>query len=296
MTETRRTNRFAFLFFLYFLVSPLAISFLPAFRQPHNGALLMLLIQLIGFLPPIGIYFLYTKKNIRNTLRLHPLNWKNFLLVIAFGVSIQPVMSLLSYLTSLLFPNPVEQSIETLQASGLILSFLAVALVPAITEEILSRGILLSGYCFLGKWKAAFLSALLFALLHANLQQLPYAFTVGFLFCFLVERTNSLYASIIPHMVINGTTIFSIFTEGLGTGPVEMEPAAILLTLGMMALFSLPWLAVLFLLFLKVNPPQETLALIDETGAPYQENMLSPALIGIFLLFFIIAIFPYFLS
>ncbi|MDO4531189.1 MAG: CPBP family intramembrane metalloprotease [Bacillota bacterium] len=296
MTETRRTTRFAFLFFLYFLISPTIFVFIPSLQQPAYSGILMLLMQLVCFLPPIFIYFLYTKKNVRETLRLRPLGWKNLLLVISFGVSVQPIMSLLSYLTSLFFPNPVEQSIESLQASGFFISMLAVSIMPALTEEILSRGILLSGYRFLGKWKAAFLSALLFALLHINLQQLPYAFAVGFLFCFLVERTDSLYAGIVPHMIINGTTIVSIFTEGAGMGPVEMAPEAIFLSLGIMALFSLPWLAVLLLLFLKINPPREELPLVDETGAPYRERMLSPALIGIFLIFFLLAVLPYFLS
>ncbi|MBQ5708410.1 MAG: CPBP family intramembrane metalloprotease [Anaerotignum sp.] len=253
MTETRKTTRFALLFFLYFMGTSVAVAMIPAVRNMSDSAY-MLLAQLLSFLPPIVFYFLNTKKDVRKTLRLNPLGWKNVLLIISFGVSIQPVMSLLSYVMSLFFPNPVEQSVTGIHASGLILSMLSVAVIPAFLEEVFSRGILLSGYRFLGKWKAAFFSALLFGLLHMNPQQLPYAFVVGFLFCFLVERTDSLYASILPHMVINGTTVISIFTEGAGMGPVEMETSAILLTLLLMALFSLPWLAFLFYLFLKINP------------------------------------------
>ena len=151
----------------------------------------------------------------------------------------------------------------------------------------------MSGYQFLGKWKAAFVSALLFGLLHMNPQQFPYAFVVGFIFSFLVERTNSLYASILPHMVINGTTVVSIFTQGAGMGNVEMESSAILLTLLMMALFSLPWLAVLLYIFLKINPPRAEIQLMDETGTVYKESFLSPAMIGIFLLYIGCGILPY---
>ena len=292
MTETKRTNRFALLFFLYFMGASVALAMVPFVRKMSDSAY-MLLAQMICFLPPIILYFIYTKKDIRRTLRLNPLGWKNLLLMISFAVSIQPVMSLLSYLMSLFFPNPVEQSVEGIQQSGLIISLLSVAVIPAFLEEIFSRGILMSGYQFLGKWKAAFVSALLFGLLHMNPQQFPYAFVVGFIFCFLVERTDSLYASILPHMVINATTVISIFTQGAGMGNVEMESGAILMTLLMMALFSLPWLAVLLYIFLKINPPREEIQLVDETGKVYQEKFLSPAMIGIFLLYIGCGILPY---
>ena len=292
MTETRKTTRFALLFFLYFMGTSVAVAMIPAVRNMSDSAY-MLLAQLLSFLPPIIFYFLYTKKDIRKTLRLNPLGWKNILLIISFGVSIQPVMSLLSYVMSLFFPNPVEQSVTGIHASGLLLSMLSVAVIPAFLEEVFSRGILLSGYRFLGKWKAAFFSALLFGLLHMNPQQLPYAFVVGFLFCFLVERTDSLYASILPHMVINGTTVISIFTEGAGMGPVEMETSAILLTLLLMALFSLPWLAFLFYLFLKINPSRNDFELMDENGKVYTEKVLTPSMVLIILLYIGCGIIPY---
>lgn len=295
MTETTRTNRFALLFFLYFMGTSVGLAMIPAVRGMSDSAY-MLLAQILCFLPPMAFYFFYTKKNIKQTLRLHPLGWKNALIIFSFGVSIQPVMSLLSYLMSLFFPNPVEQSIEGIQQSGLLLSMLSVAVIPALLEEFFSRGILLSGYQFLGKWRAALVSALLFGLLHMNPQQLPYAFVVGFIFCFLVERTNSLYASILPHMVINGTTIVSIFTQGAGMGPVEMEPSVILVSLFLMALFSLPWLAVLLFLFLKVNPPKTELQLMDENGKVYQERFLTPSMLVIFLLYIAFGLLPYFFT
>ena len=292
MTETRRTNRFALLFFLYFMGASVALAMVPFVRELSDSAY-MLLAQLFCFLPPVALYFFYTKKEVKKTLRLNPLGWKNALIIFSFGVSIQPIMSLLSYLMALFFPNPVEQSIEGIQQSGLIISMLSVAVIPAILEEVFSRGILLSGYQFLGKWKAALVSALLFGLLHMNPQQLPYAFVVGFIFCFLVERTDSLYASILPHMVINGTTVVSIFTQGAGTGPVELEQSVILVTLLLMALLSIPWLALLLFIFLKINPPKAELQLMDESGNVYSERFITPSIVVIFLLYAAFGLFPY---
>ncbi|MBQ2879472.1 MAG: CPBP family intramembrane metalloprotease [Anaerotignum sp.] len=292
MTETQRTNRYALFFFLYFMGTSVAVALLPFFGTMSNSGR-MLAAQLICFLPALAFYFYYTKKDIRKTLRLHPLGWKNALLILFFGVSIQPLISLLSYLTSLFFPNPVEQSIESIQQSGFFISLLSVAVLPAILEEMFSRGILLTGYRFLGKWKAALVSALLFGLLHMNPQQFLYAFLIGFIFCFLVDRTDSLYASILPHMVINGTTLVSIFTEGAGTGPVELESSVILASLLLMAILSIPWLALLLYLFLRLNPTKVEPELVDEAGNPYRERFLTPSMVGIFILYILCGIIPY---
>ncbi len=297
MTETRRTNLFALLFFIYFIVVSFALAFLPATANLSDGTY-MLLAQLLCFLPPLTLYFVLTKKNIKQTLRLNPLGWKNALIIISFGISIQPLMSLLSYVAALFFPNPVEQSISGIHSSGFLLSLLSVAILPALFEEVFSRGILLSGYTFLGKWKAAFASALLFGLLHLNPQQLPYAFVVGFLFCFLVERTDSLYASILPHMVINGTTIFSIFSETAAetAASVELSETMLLVSLTLMVLLSIPWLAVLLYLFLRINPPKGEFTLMDETGKPYQERFLTPTIITIFAIYAVFGLLPYLIS
>ena len=160
MTETRRTSFFALLFFIYFIGVSFLMAYLPLASRLSDSAY-MLLSQLICFVPPLLAYFKWSKKNVKETLRLNPLGWKNLLLLLSFGISIQPLMSLLSYLTALFFPNPVEQSVGGIQSSGFLVSFVAVAVLPAVFEECFSRGILLSGYHFLGKYKAQFACALL---------------------------------------------------------------------------------------------------------------------------------------
>ena len=299
MTETRRTSFFALLFFVYFIGVSFGLAVIPAVAELSDSSY-MLLAQMICFLPPVVLYFIITKKDVKKTLRLNPLGWKNILIILSFGVSIQPLMSLLSYVTALFFPNPVEQSMEGIQSSGFLISLLSVAIIPALLEEVFSRGILLSGYHFLGKKMAAFACALLFALLHLNPQQFLYAFLVGFIFCFLVERTDSLYASILPHMIINGTTVFSIFADEAAAETAamaaEMTESTILVYLFLMALISIPWLAILLMLFLRINPPREELLLMDENGNPYQERFLSPAIITIFPIYVVFGLLPYIIT
>ena len=143
---------------------------------------------------------------------------------------------------------------------------------------------------------ALFAMLMLQGVLPLNPQQFPYAFIVGFIFAFLVERTNSIFASILPHMIINGTTIFSIFatsSETVTTAAAELPQGSALASLLVVSLLSLPWLAVLLYLFLKANPPREELLLLDETGSPYRERFLSPAIITIFAIFIVFGLLPY---
>ena len=76
MLETRQTNRFALLFFLYFIGVTLGLAFFPPFYSLSYTEQSML-DYVLAFLPPICFYFLFTKKSPRETLRLKPLGWKN---------------------------------------------------------------------------------------------------------------------------------------------------------------------------------------------------------------------------
>ena len=298
MTETRRTSFFALLFFIYFIGVSFLMAYLPLASRLSDSAY-MLLSQLICFVPPLLVYFKWSKKNVKETLRLTPLGWKNLLLLLSFGISIQPLMSLLSYLTALFFPNPVEQSVGGIQSSGFLVSFVAGAGLSSGVVGWFFGGGPLSRYSFFGEYKGTFACAPPFFFLPLNSQPLPVAVFFGCFFFFLVERTNSIFASILPHMIINGTTIFSIFatsSETMTTAAAELPQGSVLASLLVVSLLSLPWLAALLYLFLKANPPREELLLLDENGSPYRERFLSPAIITIFAIFIVFGLLPYIMA
>lgn len=297
MTETKQTTRFALCFFLYYLGASIAISMMPALYALSDGAF-MCIAQIVCFLPPICIYFFVTKRPFRETLRLRPLGWKNAILVILLSFAVQPIMSLLSFVSGLFFPNPVESSAEGMLSSGLWLTLLSTAILPPILEEIHNRGILLSGYHHLGRWQAALLSALLFAFLHMNPQQFLYAFAAGFLFAVFVERTDSILASILPHCAINATTVFALFSDPTAATvalPEDVSLSMLLASALLMALLSLPALCFLLYLFLRHNPPKAEPLLLTEAGTPYREKWLTPAFFGILAIYFLFGLLPYFL-
>ncbi len=86
----------------------------------------------------------------------------------------------------------------------LVLSIFLLALLPAITEELIFRGIVLQGlrknYSDI---VAICVSALFFALMHASLQQLIYPLLIGLVFGWLAIRTGSIITTMIAHFLNN---------------------------------------------------------------------------------------------
>ena len=84
-----------------------------------------------------------------------------------------------------------------------LLAVLFDALLPALPEELFCRGALFSTLRPMGRRTAVFGSALLFALMHANLAQLPYAFIAGIALGALYEFSGSLLFPILFHLANN---------------------------------------------------------------------------------------------
>lgn len=79
----------------------------------------------------------------------------------------------------------------------------ALALLPAILEELLFRGILFTELDRRGALRAILVSALLFALIHFDLANLPVYFYAGVLLALVLYATDSLPATMLLHAAYN---------------------------------------------------------------------------------------------
>ncbi len=86
-------------------------------------------------------------------------------------------------------------------------SILVYAFLPAVVEEIIFRGCILRGIG--GAGKGILVSAVLFALLHMNINQMCYALFMGLFFGVVVLVTGNVLSSLIMHFVFN---LFSVLT------------------------------------------------------------------------------------
>jgi membrane protease YdiL (CAAX protease family) len=91
--------------------------------------------------------------------------------------------------------------------------FFMVVVAAPIFEEILFRGIILDG--FLKNYKpvpSILISALLFAVIHANIAQSIGALFIGIVFGWIYFKTQSIIPSILLHALVNATSFFSVLS------------------------------------------------------------------------------------
>lgn len=99
---------------------------------------------------------------------------------------------------------------------GLLPGLLILAVSPAVCEEMLFRGALLSSFeRRMPAWAAVVLTALLFAVIHLNLFRLVPTFLLGLYLALIVHRTRSIYLSMLAHAVNNGLALLLIYFPAL---------------------------------------------------------------------------------
>ena len=120
------------------------------------------------------------------------------------------------------------------------LQLLTLAIVPAVAEECLFRGVVLSSLLSHGSRIAAgLLTTLLFSLLHGNLAALPAHLLLSAALTILMLRTGRLYAPILMHFAYNAS---SLFWPGMSALWLTLCALAVL-ALAIWALLTMPKIA-----------------------------------------------------
>ena len=88
-------------------------------------------------------------------------------------------------------------------SSNIFLTFVFMVLCAPVYEEYIFRKLIVDRTVHYGEGIAIFLSGLMFALFHGNLNQFVYAFTLGCFWAFLYVKTGNLKITILLHMIIN---------------------------------------------------------------------------------------------
>lgn len=299
---TRRTNQFFLFVFLYYLIMSMFIGPLLS-ALPITPLLWQFIVKCLIFVP-ILLIFIYTERQVsfKECFSLRKISIKNAILCLCIGFFVLPFISLISLLVSPLQPNLAEESMNSLQDSGLLFMVIVSAVQPAVFEELTFRGIALHGYRQHGARTALLMSAFLFGMLHMNLQQALYAFALGIVFAFLVQRTGSIFASILPHFTINACNVTANYLSNLAatattttTETVTATPTFLqqLMAIGLMCIIFLPILALCIFLFCRCNPKQpETVSIASATAGQPKEKLFSASIIIIIIIFVVFGVLP----
>ena len=144
-----------------------------------------------------------------------------------------------------------------------------VSIIPALVEEVAIRGIVMPPLRKYGDRFAIVMSAIIFALMHSNMLQIPFAFVAGLVLGYFAISTKSLWTAVAIHAANNLLSVFS-------TVAVENDVASVAFTVLIVALMVCGvWCAIKF-----VKEPHYSLGL---TFAPKSEKRLLLASGGVFL-------------
>lgn len=117
------------------------------------------------------------------------------------------------------------------------------AIVPALVEEYALRGVLLQSLRKYGDAFAVGASALVFAMMHGNMTQAPFAFILGAVLAILVIMTGSLWTSIAIHLVNNTYSVLMTTlldrADGLTMSAITVTVNTLAMAYGLIALVYL---------------------------------------------------------
>ena len=191
------------------------------YQKMDTTSLLLLdvLASIVGLFIVGLFYCWFSKTSLGDVIKI---KWVKLSLAVPLVLVALTVSFTADYLTDLLqnsfavfgVENNVNLSVESHTLIENIVNIVAVSVIPPLVEEFLFRGVVLGKLRFFGDAFALFLSSALFAIMHGNIIQIPFAFIVGLVLAFLTIKTNSLLPAMVVHFIVNfRSVIISILLD-----------------------------------------------------------------------------------
>lgn len=98
--------------------------------------------------------------------------------------------------------------IPSLAGGGFVGALFVIALLPAVCEETIFRGVILDGIKDIGTVAACLLGGLLFSIFHQNPAQTVYQFICGAVFTLIALRADSILHAVFMHFINNAVILF----------------------------------------------------------------------------------------
>lgn len=224
-TERNIANRY----FLLLMIMLWGIQFLPydmlqgLFDNYIFSSVLSELIIVIPAIIMIGIWYItqvyresridgYVAPRISDRLMYRSVKPSTIFMTFLYTLAILPVVTLCNMITMLFVDNTVLEYSSEILGMSLPVAIFGIAVLPPVCEELAFRGIVYGGYrrdC--RPVGAVIMSALLFGLMHGNINQFAYAFIIGIAMALLAEATGSIFPTMLMHFLINIRSVAAMF-------------------------------------------------------------------------------------
>ncbi|MCM1467939.1 MAG: CPBP family intramembrane metalloprotease, partial [Alistipes sp.] len=159
---------------------------------------------------PVALLLIIIKTAPHKMVCLGHIGIVDMILAYVGAYCLMPLIYLVNFLTMFFAKNYVNGMVAELYRYPLWAQLVLLALLPAVVEEFIFRGIFYGSYRRKNVVGAALMSGLLFGITHLNLNQFAYAFAMGAAFCLLYEASGSIVLPMTAHFAINANTVFMI--------------------------------------------------------------------------------------
>ena len=199
------------------LVWQLWLTGLAFFGRLSGGMNTYMLLTLVGYyLPALPLAYWLCRKIPVPPLISRPVTARLIGRWFVIGIALMEIGSVIgTWLNDLVYRvarlEPVDLVSEAMNEMPLGVVLLGGCILGPLCEELLFRGLLAKRLARYGQKPAAFVSALLFGLYHANLSQFCYAFLLGLLLAYAMFYTGKLKASVLLHILFNLYGSFIVF-------------------------------------------------------------------------------------
>ena len=158
----------------------------------------------VAIMIPAIVYIRMKGENLLESLGFHKVKITTILLTVLLTLLSMPLYMCANVLSQIFVPNTVVQASSQLLSGSLLASWFVMTIAAPICEEIAIRG-----FCFNRFRKvtsllvAAFVSAVMFGIIHLNINQMCYAIVLGVVFALANFASGSIWTSITMHFLVH---------------------------------------------------------------------------------------------
>lgn len=201
-----------------------------------SGVLFYTVLSLVCIAVPALVWFIINGKRVASEKPVRTRRPKAMETLCGIGVTVAAarltsfVFTLISMpITRIFGLKPEDLSLDIPQRFGtIVLYVIYIAVIPALFEELTTRGIVLGGTRKWGVGFAIVISSVAFSMLHNTISQLPFALVTGLCIGYMAVRFDSIWVGVAAHFVINFDSFMTsfllsdFFNAAFGTYGTEM--------------------------------------------------------------------------
>ena len=226
----------------------------------------LLVSQMVILLPALFSLFLGKEKAKACDLGFRKIRISTIFLTALYTLLCMPLVTVVNAISMLFVDNTVVSMSSEILTVPFPTALFMIAVFGPFSEELVFRGIIFHGYKKDGNTLGAvLLSALVFGVMHMNFNQAGYAFVIGIALAFVMIATNSIWAPMVMHFMINAQSVCTMYiTEWLMPGSLASDASAmtkedLLMTIGIYSIIAAVTtvLAVCLLIFIADREGQK---------------------------------------